>query len=271
MKFFENSPFPLQAWKSFPFWILVLYLYSACENEPRPTDPTCSANAMAIERDDRGRVVSTLKSFDKGDSLAVRYRGDTAATVFRYARQDSTWLFERVRYELNPPQGPHFSYHMLPWSFNDTLEHRVRRYEVKNGRISGYIGFERYRQSGGGWQADSFARARITYDSLGRMTAFSSWLIGPTHGGGGVSFSYGPQAPQYEGSFPFLWGWDPVLGIWEGQETLPASSIGTCWMGQCDTSFYQYRGDTRLQQVKKVFHNSTSGDRKCSETEMIYR
>jgi len=249
--------------------MLVLILL-ACQKEPASSEPTCSANAMAIERDNQGRLVSVVNFFNNGDSLAVRYRGDTAATVFRYKTQDSVLLYERARYELNPPQGPHFSYHMLPWSFNDTLEHRVRRYEVKNGRISGYIGFERYRQSGGGWQVDSFAKASITYDSLGRMTSFSIWQIDAPENGGGVSFSYEPQASQYEGSFPFLWGWDPVLGIWEGQKTLPTSSIGTCWMGQCDTSYYQYSGDLRLQEVKEVSHTSL-GDRKCSETEMIYR
>lgn len=41
--------------------------------------------------------------FNNGDSLAVRYRGDTAVTVFRYATQDSVVLYERARYELNYP------------------------------------------------------------------------------------------------------------------------------------------------------------------------
>ena len=268
MKSLVYNPFPLQSLRAFPLWMLILTLL-ACEKEPNSSRPTCTADAMTIERDDQGRLESVVNFFNNGDSLVVRYRGDTAATVFRYKTHDSVSLYERARYELNPPQGPHFSYHMLPWSFNDTLEHRVRRYEVKNGRISGFTTLERYRQNGGGWQVDSFAKARITYDSLGRMTTFSKQQIGAPHNGGGLSFSYGPQAPQYEGSFPFLRGWDPVLGIWEGQKTLPTSSVGPCWMGQCDTSYYQYSGGSRLQQVKAVNHNA-EGDRKCWETEMIY-
>jgi hypothetical protein len=226
---------------------------------------------MVVERDNQGRLVSVVNFYGNGDSLAVRYRGDTAATVFRYAIQDSVALYERARYELNYPQGPHFSYHMLPWTFNDTVEHRVRRYEVKDGRISAYTTFERYRQGNGSWLVDTFAQANITYDSLGRMVSFSSYALAYRHSHYGVSFYYGAQAPSFEGSFPFLAGWNPVLGIWQGQKTLPTSSIGPCHMGQCDTAYYQYSGASRLQEIKGLRHNNSLGERGCSETEVIYR
>lgn len=179
-------------------------------------------------------------------------------------------LYERARYELNYPQGPHFSYHILPWTFNDTVEHRVRRDEMKNGRISAYTTFEHYRQGNGSWQVDTFAQAHITYDSLGRMDSFFSRALDYRDSRYGVNFYYGSQASSYEGSFPFLAGWNPVLGIWQGQKTLPTSSIGPCHMAQCDTAYYQYSGASRLQEIKAVWHNWL-GERRCTETEVIYR
>jgi hypothetical protein len=68
----------------------------------------------------------------------------------------------------------------------------------------------------------------------------------------------------------YLAGWNPVMVVWQGQKTLPTSSIGPYYMGVYDTAHYYYRGTSRLQELEELGYNS-EGETRCTKTKVIYR